>query len=276
MEYQSHNSGLNLNSILPTVAHVAVKAGDFVKKELLSFHHDQVKIKDFNSLVSYVDIEAEKIIVSGLRNIIPNADFLTEENTIALSGESTYTWVIDPLDGTTNFIHSLPFFGVSIALKEKEDFVLGVVYDVMHDVLFKAARSYGATANGKEIFVSETDNLENSVLATGFPYNAFDHMEKYLNLFRALFQNTRGIRRFGSAALDLCYVANGSFGGFFEYGLNPWDVGAGIVIVREAGGQVTDFSGSNNMISDKTILATNGKIHNVLLASIRRHFELNM
>ncbi len=253
---------------------LAKQVGRFIKDQLHRLKSDDILTKDLNSLVSYVDIEAEKLIVSGLKELLPQADFLTEEKTIVQNQKTaSLQWIIDPLDGTTNFIHDLPFFSVSIALKQKDSYLLGVVYDVMHDVLFSAVKSQGAYANGKPIVVTEEGQLKNVVLATGFPYNSFDAMERYLSLFRKLFQATRGIRRFGSAALDLCYVAKGSFAGFFEYGLNEWDIAAGICIVEEAGGEVSDFHGQQNVIHDKTILATNSQIHNEMLTYIRTYFN---
>ena len=251
---------------------VAKGAGSFIRQQLREFESGDVIIKDFNSLVSYVDIEAEKKIVAGLHRLLPEAGFVTEEDTHAHPGDEDYVWIIDPLDGTTNFIHALPFFGVSIAMKCKEEIVLGVVYDVMHDILFEASIGGGARANDQQLSVSTRSQLSDAVLATGFPYNSFGQMEQYLNLFRVLFQETRGIRRFGSAALDLCYVANGSFGGFFEYGLNIWDIAAGICIVKEAGGTVTDFNGGQEMEKQKTILATNGLLHPPMKQYIDQYF----
>jgi len=255
------------------VREIAKQAGQFIKSELNRFNESDIVVKDFNSLVSYVDIEAEKLIVNGLKELIPDAGFVTEEETIETTAKKELNWIIDPLDGTTNFMHGLPYFSVSIALRENDKYVLGVVYDIMHDVLFEAVKGNGARANGKPIHVTKEAQLSNAVLATGFPYNSFDWMERYLNLFRELFQKTRGIRRFGSAALDLCYVARGNFASFYEYGLSEWDVAAGICIVEEAGGQVCDFSGGTNMIPGKTIIASSGKLHGEILQIIQKHFE---
>lgn len=258
--------------LLEDVSQLAKDAGSFIRTELGKFSSDKIEVKDFNSLVSYVDIEAERMIVAGLQRLVPSAGFVTEESTVEQSQESDWRWIIDPLDGTTNFMHAIPFFAVSIALKHKEEYVIGVIYDVMHDKLFSARKGKGAHVNGKTLRVSPADQLSDSVLATGFPYNSFEWMERYLNLFRELFQSTRGVRRIGSAALDLCYVANGSFAGFYEYGLNEWDIAAGICIVNEAGGKVTDFYGGQEVNSTKTILASNAKLHEELLGLIDRHF----
>lgn len=252
---------------------VARQAGHFIREQISQFSSGDIEVKDHNSLVSYVDIEAEKIIVAGLREAFPLASFLTEENTVQGDRESEWTWIIDPLDGTTNFIHDLPYFSVSIALRYQSDYVLGVVYDVMQDDMYAAQRGEGAVVNDVPIKVATTEELADAVMATGFPYNSFEWMERYLNLFRELFQRTRGVRRFGSAALDLCYVARGRFGGFYEYGLNEWDIAAGICIVREAGGRVTSFEGGDDVHESGTILATNGILHPDVLDLLDRHFK---
>lgn len=271
-ESKIHFDGLPINEIRKTVNEIAKDAGVFIKSQLNLLEPDEIQVKDYNSLVSYVDIEAEKLIVKSLSNIIPDAGFITEEDATENQVFNKFTWIIDPLDGTTNFIHRIPFFSVSIALKFQEEYILGVVYDVMHDLTFSASKGDGAYINQKRIYVSREGQLSEAVLATGFPYNVFESMEQYLSLFRILFQRTRGIRRLGSAALDLCYVASGSFTGFYEYGLNEWDIAAGICILKEAGGEVSDFKGTNNFVQDKTILATNKLIHAELLNLIKKHF----
>lgn len=260
------------SSIRQTVGEIAKEAGAFIKGELNALNPEDILVKDFNSLVSYVDIEAEKKIVSRLKELLPQASFHTEEGTVTDGRQRDYIWIIDPLDGTTNFMHQVPFFSVSIALQHQGNYILGVVYDVMHDNVFSAEKGQGAWMDENRIQVSPTTNLADAVLATGFPYNSFDQMESYLSLFRELFQSTRGIRRLGSAALDLCYVAKGSFAGFYEYGLNEWDIAAGICILIEAGGQVSDFNGSENFVQGKTILATNGHTHNELQTMLQKHF----
>ncbi len=263
----------DLFEYLPEVCRIAQEAGSFIKSQLQELADRDIQVKDFNSLVSFVDIKAEELIVKQLRKILPEAGFVTEECTTRLEeSESDLVWIIDPLDGTTNFIHKIPFFSVSIALRYQGIYILGVVHDIMHDQTFFASHGQGAFLNHRQIIVSPETKLSESVLATGFPYNSFAWLERYLNLFRELFQETRGIRRIGSAALDLCYVAQGSFAGFYEYGLNEWDVAAGICIVREAGGMISDFSGGDDMVDKKNILATNGHIHSKLQQTIQKHF----
>lgn len=263
-----------LQHLKTAAGHVAKEAGLFIKSQLHLLSAEDIAVKDLNSLVSYVDIEAEKRIVSGLKRLLPEAGFITEEETISsVTDDRQYNWVIDPLDGTTNFIHQLPFFAVSIALRFDTNYIVGVVYDVMHDQLYSAAQNLGAFMNDKPIHTSRAHQLSETLLATGFPYNTFDSMDSYLSLFRTLFPLTRGIRRCGSAALDLCFVANGSFAGFFEVGLNEWDIGAGICIVQEAGGRVSDFQGNDQMVPNKTILASNSILHDEILGYVSGHFN---
>lgn len=251
--------------ILPIVADV----GSYIKQQLAGFTMEQVSIKDFNSLVSYVDIEAERRLVSELTRLLPIAGFVTEEQTTNREPNShNLYWIIDPLDGTTNFIHKLPFFSTSVALRWRDDYLLGVVYDIMHAHMYYAVSGKGAWMNDQALHVSPASTLSSCVIATGFPYNVFDHMEAYLQLFRIFFQQSRGVRRFGSAALDLAYVARGSFGAFFEYGLHEWDIAAGICIVNEAGGRVTDFHGGHHL-GAQTILASNGLVHDAMLGYIQ-------
>jgi myo-inositol-1(or 4)-monophosphatase len=261
-----------LSHLKTATCHVAKEAGLFIRSQLHRLNVDDVAVKDLNSLVSYVDIESEKRIVAGLRRLLPGAGFITEEETTAQSADSNSPqWVIDPLDGTTNFIHRLPFFAVSIALKLDDHYILGVVYDIMNDQMYSAARGQGAFMNDKLISVSPASELSETLLATGFPYNTFESMDFYLAMFRDLFPKTRGVRRCGSAALDLCYVAKGSFAGFFEFGLNEWDIAAGICLVSEAGGHVSDFQGESKMVQSKTILATNSMVHGELLTLLQSH-----
>ena len=248
------------NKILSSVEAVAREAGEFIRLEREKFSQSKVVEKGLNDLVSYVDISAEKIIVNGLRSIIPEAGFLTEEKTTTLNNQSVY-WIIDPLDGTTNFIHGLPVFSVSIALCVDGELVLGVVYEVGRDEMFSARKGNGARMNNNPISVSAQADGRKTLVATGFPYNNFEKEESYIALFRKFMNHTHGLRRFGSAAVDLCYVACGRFDGFFEYNLNAWDVAGGAVIVKEAGGRVSNFSDGDEFIEKREILASNSKVH---------------
>ncbi len=251
---------MQLSELTERVIEVSKSAGAFIREQYFLFNEKQVEVKSLNSLVSFVDITAEKMIVKELKNIFPEAAFLTEEKTIEET-ISEWLWIIDPLDGTTNFIHGIPTFAVSIGLIHKGKMKLGVVYEIMRDECFSAYEGSQSMMNGKFIHVSERKTLSDSLIATGFPYDKFDFVPQYLKILSYLMQHTRGIRRIGSAAVDLAYTACGRFDGFFEYNLNAWDVAAGAFIVQQSGGSVTDFSGGDNSIFGKEILAGNGIIN---------------
>jgi myo-inositol-1(or 4)-monophosphatase len=260
---------IDLLNILEQTKAVAKEAGDFIRNERLNFDLGKVEQKGLNDLVSYVDKETEKIIVERLSKILPEADFITEEGTAARDGKD-YTWIIDPLDGTTNFIHGLPIFSVSIGLKYQEEIVLGVVYEINLDECFYAVKGKGAFCNGSPIRVSKAQNLEESLIATGFPYSAFSRIDDYLKILRVFMEKCHGIRRLGSAAVDLCYVACGRFDGFYEYDLKPYDVAAGIIIIQEAGGTVTDFNMGRNYLFGGEVLASNNHIHHQFYSEIQK------
>jgi myo-inositol-1(or 4)-monophosphatase len=254
-----------LSSLLEQTQNVAKEVGAFIRKERQHFDVEKVEHKGFNDLVSYVDKEAERQIVEKLALILPEAGYITEEGTNTTQAE-LYNWVIDPLDGTTNFIHGIPNFSVSIALIEKNEVVIGVVYEVNRHECFYAMKGGGAFCNDTKIKVSGAPDLSASLIATGFPYYNFELIDRYLNSMKSLMQKTHGLRRLGSAAVDLCYVAAGRTEGFFEYNLNSYDVAAGAIIVQEAGGTVTDFAGGTDYVFGRKIVASNGKIHSEFLA----------
>jgi len=222
-------------------------------------------------MVSYVDKTAEQKLVQNLEKLIPDAGFLTEEKTINREGK-TYKWIIDPLDGTTNFIHGLPTYAISVALYEDDKAVLGVVYELNRGEMFYSYKDAPAFMNKKEIEVSSNPDLKSSLLATGFPYYQFDKQPQYLKLLEEMMQKTHGLRRMGSAATDLIYVACGRFDAFFEYNLQPWDFAGGCFIVQQAGGEVFDFSGESDFFGKREILATNGKITQEMLLAIKKYF----
>ncbi|WP_373520559.1 inositol monophosphatase family protein [Aquiflexum sp.] len=250
---------IDLLKVLNQTKVVAEEAGAFIRKERQFFDVKNVEQKGLNDLVSYVDKQAEMMIVEKLSEILPEADFITEEGTGQTNGKA-YTWIIDPLDGTTNFIHGLPIFSVSIALRHLDEIVIGVVYEINFHECFYAMKDHGAFCNGKPIMVSSAKSLSESLIATGFPYSAFSQIDVYLDVLKELMKKCHGVRRLGSAAIDLCYVACGRADGFFEYDLKPYDVAAGALIVMEAGGAVNDFSQGDNYIFGKEILASNGYI----------------
>jgi myo-inositol-1(or 4)-monophosphatase len=261
-----------LSQLLDETRKIAEEVGAFIEKERLHFSMDRVEHKGFNDLVSYVDKEAEKKLVAQLQTIFPEAGFITEEGTNTTQGE-VYNWVIDPLDGTTNFIHGLPVFAVSIGFMEQDEVVLGVVYEVNRKESFYAYKGGGAYCNGIPLKVSGAPTLSASLISTGFPYYQFDLIDRYLNIMKSLMQKTHGLRRLGSAAVDLCYVAAGRSEGYFEYNLNSYDVAAGIILVQEAGGRVTDFKGGKDFIFGRHVVATNRSIHEELLAVIAEHWS---
>lgn len=233
--------------------------------------HDEVSLKSLNNLVTEVDKSIEKFLVTGLRNILPSSTFLTEEQTIETT-EGEYQWIIDPIDGTTNFVHGVPAYAISIALRHNAEIVFGIVHEVNRNEQFWAIKGEGAFLNDTKISVTDTKHLKNSLIATGFPYDEFDREEAYWKALKSFTHQTRGIRRLGSAAVDLCYVACGRFDCFFEYSLSPWDVAGGALIVTEAGGQITDFSGKDQWLFGKEIVASNKFLHKAALNIITEHF----
>ncbi|MCJ8209669.1 inositol monophosphatase [Mucilaginibacter sp. RS28] len=264
-----------LEKIINQVIEVAKQAGAFIREERLKFDPDKIEYKGLNDLVSYVDKTAESMIVKGLEVILPEAGFLTEEKTLNRKGER-YNWIVDPLDGTTNFIHGVPVFAVSIALTDNNEPVAGVVYEVNQDECFYGWKDGGAYLNGKKINVSKAPKIADTLLATGFPYYDFKRQGPYIELFTELMQSCHGLRRLGAASVDLAYTACGRFDGYYEYNLKPWDIAAGVIIVREAGGDVTDFNGGQNPLGDLTscdVVATNGRVTTELLNTIQKYFQ---
>lgn len=262
----------NLEHICAQTCQLSQEVGAFLCQELGNVQRIEIEHKQRNHLVSYVDKTAEKRLIEGLQTLLPNASFLAEEGTVAVE-ERPWQWIIDPLDGTTNFLHGLPFFSISLALQYEGQTVLGVVHEANRQETFYSWKGAASSfLNGKAIRVSPTLRLEDSLLATGFPYYDFERMPAYLEVLQQLMRDTRGLRRFGSAALDLAYVACGRFDGYFEYSLSPWDVAAGAFLVQQAGGQVSDFSGGNNYVHGREIIAGNTLLFNTLLERIRTHF----
>ncbi len=263
---------VDLQKLCHDVCTLSRHAGDFIRSERERFTSSRVEVKGKNDFVSYVDKTSEKIIVEGLALLFPEAGFIAEEGTSDKKGE-VYNWIIDPLDGTTNFIHGIPCFATSIALMRNNELVLGVVYEINLNECFYAWEGSKAYLNEKEIRVSSVSKLSESLLATGFPYYDYGRMKEYLMLFDHFMQNTHGLRRLGSAATDLAYVACGRFEGFYEYGLQPWDVAAGSFIVKQAGGKVTDFKGKDDFVFGRELAAGNGIFFDEFLKAIQTHFK---
>lgn len=251
---------------------VARAAGRFLRENLHSGF--AVSRKGEIDLVTEIDVAAEKMIVSRLKAAFPRHAILAEEmHSSAASGDCK--WIIDPLDGTTNFAHGYPVFCVSIGLEIEGVMEWGIVYNPNLEETFTARRGGGALLNGAPIRVSDTESLGASLLATGFPYDIRTSPQNNLDYFRAFALRAQGIRRAGSAALDLCYVAAGRFDGFWEFKLNPWDCAPGYLMVREAGGMVTDHSGRPGSVYDRECLATNGRIHEPMMDVVREIASLS-
>lgn len=262
---------MNLTQIKEDVIGISREVASFIRGEVENFDTNKIEQKSsFNNLVSYVDKESEKKLVASLKKALPGAGFLAEEGTSS-EGSNEYRWIIDPLDGTTNFTHGLPPYAISVGLAKNEEIILGVVYEVTKDECFHALIGEPAYCNANIIKVAPVTSLNESLLATGFPYYHFDKRDEYLAIIKTFLELTHGVRRMGSAATDLAYVACGRMDGFFEYNLNPWDVAAGSLIVTQAGGQVTDFRGTDDFLYGGEICAA-GAIHPEMLEIIKRHW----
>lgn len=262
---------MDLQKIFEQTRSLVLETGAFIRHERTRFNNEKIEYKGVANMVSYVDKTAEEKLVAGLSKLLPEAGFITEEGTINKRGER-YEWVIDPLDGTTNFIHGFPPYSVSVALKEGDSTILGIVYEITRDECFYALRGGAAYVNQHKISVSTQEKLETSLLMTGFPYDTLGKLEAWLKLFGSFAGQTHGVRRLGSAAVDLSYVACGRIEGFYEYNLNAWDVAAGAFIVQQAGGKVTDFSGTSDFIGNRTLVASNGLIQDEMLRVIDENF----
>ncbi len=265
---------MNLQLIRNDVLEICEEVGSFIRKEAEDFDLTRIEKKtSFNNLVSYVDKEAESRLVEALKKSFPQAGFITEEGTVAQSTSEEYKWIIDPLDGTTNFLHGLPIYSISVALTKNKIPILGVIYHIVRKEVFHAIENDNAYCNNRVIKVSDASFLNESLLATGFPYDSSTRGEEYLSIIKDFLEKSHGIRRLGSAAIDLAYVAAGRLEGFFEYNLNPWDVAAGLLIVQQSGGRVTDFEGGQDALFGKQLCASNGNIHNEMLSIIRNRWS---
>ncbi|MEW5844986.1 MAG: inositol monophosphatase family protein [Bacteroidota bacterium] len=259
---------MNIDAILPQVIDAAQRAGEWALSERVKFTADMVEVKGKHNFVSYVDKHCEAMLVEALGKTLPEAGFIAEEGT-GSSNAAGLNWIIDPLDGTTNYIHGLSPFAVSIALMDNDRVVLGVVYEASLKECFWATENGGAFLNGNPIKVTATQKVNDSLIATGFPYYDYSRISPFFQTMDYFMRNSHGLRRLGSAATDLVYVACGRFDAFYEYGLSPWDVAAGAFIVERAGGKVCDFRGGDNYIFGGEIVATNARIHEEFTGIIR-------
>ena len=263
---------MNLKLLCTQVGQIIVQTGNFIKQQQNKINLENIERKGLHDFVTYVDKESEKRLVDFLRPLVQGAGFITEEKTVTES-QKEYTWIIDPLDGTTNFIHGLAPYAISIALQRNNVTILGMIYEISQAELFYAYEGKPACLNDRPIEVSKVDKLENSLIATGFPINNFNRLPKFLNSMNHFMQHTHGLRRLGSAATALAYVACGRFEGFYEYNLNAWDVAAGAYIVEMAGGKVNDFSNSNNYIFGKEIVASNSNVFDEFFTQIKKYMQ---
>jgi myo-inositol-1(or 4)-monophosphatase len=260
---------MDLKDLCKNIESIASETAAFIMKESEGFDMSLVKNKGLHDFVSYVDTGAEKMLVERLGDLLPEAGFIAEEGTSTKKG-NRYSWIVDPLDGTTNFLHKLHPFAISIALSDYDEVIAGVVSEAGGNETFTAWKNGGAWLNGKRINVSASPDLANSLIATGFPYKDFSRLEDYLKCLEHLIRNSQGVRRMGSASIDMAYAACGRFEGFFEYGLKQWDVAAGTILVREAGGIVSDFKGNTKNITGEEIIASNKLVYNEFLEIVSK------
>tara|TARA_R110002050_G_scaffold143750_3_gene269048 strand:- start:13 stop:816 length:804 start_codon:yes stop_codon:yes gene_type:complete len=260
-----------MHPMLNIAVRAARNAGKVIIRSFEQLDKVEVESKGSNDFVTSVDKAAEETIIETIRKSYPAHTIVGEEFGVSTGSDNDYQWIIDPLDGTTNFIKGIPHFSVSIALKVKGKLDQAVVFDPIRGELFTASRGKGAQLNGMRMRVKASKDLSGTVLATGFPFKHKQHTNAYMAMFSALFQKTSDMRRAGSAALDLAYVAAGRVDGFFEIGLKPWDTAAGELLVIEAGGLVTDFAGGHNHATSGNIVASNTRLQKEILKELRPH-----
>lgn len=260
-----------MHPMLTTAVKAARRAGTIINRASLNLDLLTVKQKRPNDFVSEVDHAAEQAIIEVLLDAYPNHGILAEES--GQQGDSEFQWIVDPLDGTTNFLHGFPQYAVSIALLHNGVLSQAVVYDPSHNDLFTASRGAGAFLNDRRLRVSKRTQLKEALIGTGFPFRDFQHLDAYLAMFRELLQKTAGLRRPGSAALDLAYTAAGRLDGFWEIGLSPWDIAAGALLVQEAGGLVGNFLGDEGYLASGNIVAGTPKVFGQLLQVIAPHLS---
>ncbi len=261
---------MDLHGLTEKVKALAVETGRFLATERLSFDRGRVEQKAAHDYVSYVDKTSERRIVECLHTLLPEAGFVTEEGTGSFAGQE-YCWVVDPLDGTGNYIHNNAPYCVSIALRNREEILLGVVYECCRDELFWAHKDSPAYLNGKEIHVSDQAVLDQAFVELGFPYNSEAYRGFALRLVESLYGHVGGLRLMGAAAAEICYIAAGRFEARIEGFIGPWDIAAGHIILQQAGGRMTDFSGSPDCLDAREVFASNGKVHDELLKLLRMY-----
>jgi len=262
-----------MHPMLNIAIRAARSAGNVIARACGQLDMVQKMPKGTNDFVTNVDREAEQAIVAVLKKSFPTHGIVGEEHGDYGNSDSEFQWIIDPLDGTTNFIKGIPHFAVSIALKHQGKLDQAVIFDPLRGELFTASRGRGAQLNGTRIRVNNLPDMQGTILATGFPFKAKHHLDSYSKIFNAFFADCADMRRTGSAALDLAYVAAGRFDGFWEIGLKPWDIAAGELIIREAGGMVCDFAGGNNHMKSGNIVAASPKVLQAMVKGMRPHLS---
>lgn len=262
----------DMHPFLNVAVKAARRAGQIINRAALEIDNLQVARKGQSDYVTQVDRAAEDAIKEVLLEAYPSHGILAEE-TGKTPGKSEFEWIIDPLDGTTNFIHGFPQYAISIALAQEAQVAHGVIYDPVRNELFTASKGRGAFLNDRRVRVSRRDRLTDALIGTGFPYRAFDHVDAYMGAFRELTEKTAGMRRPGAASLDLAYVAAGRLDGFWEFGLSPWDIAAGTLMIQEAGGFVTDLKGDSDYLSCGDLVAGTPKVHASLLQIVQKHLK---
>jgi myo-inositol-1(or 4)-monophosphatase len=250
---------MELEIICTEVRLLVRKVGGFIREERKLLSSKNIEKKGKQDFVTHVDKAAEERLVHGLKDLVPGAGFIAEEGTGNFQGD-VYNWIIDPIDGTTNFIHGVAPHAISIALNKGNETLIGVVYEIIGDECFYSWKGAKAFLDNTVVSVSNVEAVSDSLLATGFPYDNFKRMEPFMNSLEYFFLNTHGVRRLGSAAVDLAYVACGRYDGFYEYNLKPWDLAAGAFLVQQAGGKVSDFAGTGNYLNGKEVIASNSQI----------------
>lgn len=259
-----------MHPMLNIAIRAARQAGDIIIRSADSIDTLKITIKAQNDYATEIDKLAEDEIINTLLTAYPDHGVLAEESG-ARNSDAEYIWIIDPLDGTTNYMHGFPHYAVSIALKKGNVIEQAVIYDPVRQDLFTASRGKGAALNNRRIRVGRQRKIEGAFLGTGFPFKNNKNIEPYLDIFRDIFSSTSGVRRAGAASLDLAYVAAGKLDGFFEIGLKPWDFAAGILLIQEAGGVVTDFQNNHDYFETGNIVCGNPKMHRALLDKIEPH-----
>lgn len=262
---------IDLSKLCQKVRVLALETATLIRNERKNFSTEKdIERKGHSNFVTYIDKLSEEVLVRELSKFLPEAGFIAEEGTSTKKGEH-YNWIIDPIDGTTNFIHGLTPYSISIALMRDSEVILGVVYEISHGEMFYAWEGSDAFLNEEKIVVSSSSEHQQALIATGFPYYDMQFMGQYMEALKEVMNITSGVRRLGSAAIDICYVACGRFEAFWEYGLHPWDVAAGSFILKQAGGKVSDFNGGNAYLFNNEIIATNANYFSKFYEIVHKH-----